>query len=183
MASQHNDTELISRAKSEDPQALATIYERYSPAIYRYIYYRVGDAELAEDLRAEVFLRMLEGMHRYEDRGWPISAWLYRIAHDRTIDTLRRRSRRPQLPLEAWSETCEGPERLVDIRLDREELRRKIDELTESQRQVILLRFMGDLSVQEVATRMGRTEGAVKALQHRGLQNLARLLQANRSAS
>lgn len=172
-----NESELIMRAKSADPGALAAIYERYSSAIYRYIYYRVGDAELAEDLRAEVFLRMLEGIGRYEDRGWPISAWLYRIARDRTIDSLRRRYKRPQLPLEEWSDTCDGPESIVDVQLDYEELRHHIDFLTETQRQVILLRFMGELSVQEVARQLGRTEGAVKALQHRGLQSLARLLQ------
>lgn len=172
-----SDIDLINRAKAADPLALATIYERYSPAIYRYIYYRVGDVELAEDLRAEVFLRMLEGMERYEDRGWPISAWLYRIARDRTIDSLRRRKKRPQLPLEAWSETCDGPDSTIDVLFDYEDLHRTLKQLTEQQRQVILLRFMENLSVQEVARRMGRTEGAVKALQYRGLQMLAKLLQ------
>lgn len=182
MKHSYNDAELIKRAKSADPHALELIYERYSSAIYRYIFFRVRDAELAEDLRAEVFLRMLEGINRYEDRGWPISAWLYRIAHDRTIDTLRRRYKRPQLPLEEWSDTCDGPDSTVDAKLDQEELRQTIDQLTESQRQVILMRFMGELSVQEVAQRLGRTEGAIKALQHRGLQNLARMLQHSRGA-
>ncbi len=178
-----SDSELINRAKSADPIALSTIYERYSPAIYRYIFYRVGDAELAEDLRAEVFLRMLEGMDRYEDRGWPISAWLYRIARDRTIDTLRRRHKRLHLSLEEWSDTCDGPDSAIDVQLDYEELHQTIDQLSENQRQVILLRFMAELSVQEVARRLGRTEGAVKALQHRGLQNLARLLQEGSPAA
>jgi RNA polymerase sigma-70 factor (ECF subfamily) len=171
------DADLVVRAKAADQQALTTIYERYSPAIYRYIYYRVGDAEVAEDIRADVFLRMLEGMGRYEDRGWPLSAWLYRIAHDRTIDTLRRRRTRPQLPLETWSGTTDGPESAVDVQLDREELYRTIDQLTEDQRDVIRMRFLQEMSVQEVATAMGRTEGAVKALQHRGIQALARQLQ------
>ena len=171
------DADLVVRAKAADQQALTTIYERYSPAIYRYIYYRVGDAEMAEDIRADVFLRMLEGMGRYEDRGWPLSAWLYRIAHDRTIDTLRRRRTRPQLPLETWSGTTDGPESAVDVQLDREELYRTIDQLTEDQRDVIRMRFLQEMSVQEVANAMGRTEGAVKALQHRGIQALARQLQ------
>lgn len=171
------DSELVVRAKAFDHQALTTIYERYSPAIYRYIYYRVGDAELAEDLRAEVFLRMLEGMDRYEDRGWPLSAWLYRIAHDRTIDTLRRRRTRAQLPLESWSGTSDGPESTVDVQLDCEELHNTIGRLTDDQRKVIQMRFMQEMSVQEVANVLGRTEGAVKALQHRGLQALARHLQ------
>src|SRR5258708_34060812 len=107
MAHNINDNELVIRAKAGDHTAFAQIYERYAPAIYRYIYFRVGEAELAEDLQAEVFLRMLEGLHRYEDRGWPISAWLYRIARDRTIDIIRRRRNRQHVPVEAvggrWS--------------------------------------------------------------------------------
>jgi RNA polymerase sigma-70 factor, ECF subfamily len=173
-----NDSELVIRAKAGDQGAFTAIYERYSAAIYRYIYFRVGEAELAEDLQAEVFLRMLEGMERYEDRGWPISAWLYRIAHDRTVDTMRRRRNRQHVPLEAWSGTCDGPDSTVDVRLDHEELNRVLDDLTDEQRQVIRLRFMADMSVQEVAQTLGRTEGSVKALQHRGIQSLARRLSA-----
>lgn len=171
-----NDSELVNRAKSGDHSAVTLIYERYSAAIYRYIYFRVGEAELAEDLQAEVFLRMLEGIHRYEERGWPISAWLYRIAHDRTVDTIRRRRHRKQVPLESWGGSCDGPENAVSAQLDYEELNRTLSDLTDDQRQVILMRFMADMSVQEVARRLGRTEGAVKALQHRGLQSLARRL-------
>jgi RNA polymerase sigma-70 factor (ECF subfamily) len=172
------DSELVLRAKAGDPGAFTAIYERYSAAIYRYIYFRVGEAELAEDLQAEVFLRMLEGIQRYEDRGWPISAWLYRIAHDRTIDTLRRRHKRQQVPLEEWTGTCDGPDSDVEVRLDHEELKRMLEELTDDQRQVIYLRFMADMSVQEVAKKLGRTEGSVKALQHRGIQSLARRFSA-----
>jgi len=170
------ETELVNRAKSGDPGAVTQIYERYSAAIYRYIYFRVGEAELAEDLQAEVFLRMLEGIHRYEERGWPISAWLYRIAHDRTVDTIRRRRTRKHVPLDTWGGSCDGPENAVSAQLDYEELNRTLSDLTTDQRQVILLRFMADMSVQEVAHMIGRTEGAVKALQHRGLQSLARRL-------
>ena len=74
----------------KDDAAFTQLYERYAPAIYRYLYARVQDATLAEDLRAEVFARMVEGLPRYQDRGWPISAWLYRIAHDRSVDCYRR---------------------------------------------------------------------------------------------
>jgi RNA polymerase sigma-70 factor (ECF subfamily) len=169
-----NDTELVYRAKAGDHGAVTQIYERYAPAIYRYIYFRVGEAELAEDLQADVFLRMLEGIHRYEDRGWPISAWLYRIAHDRTVDTIRRRRTRQHVPLEAWGGVYDGLEAAVEAKLDHEEIGRMMNDLTPDQRQVILLRFMADMSIQEVASRMGRTEGSVKALQHRGLQSLAR---------
>jgi RNA polymerase sigma-70 factor (ECF subfamily) len=177
-----NESELVARAKAGDHAAFTQIYERYAPAIYRYIYFRLGEAELAEDLQAEVFLRMFEGLHRYEDRGWPISAWLYRIAHDRTIDTIRRRRNRQQMPLEDWGGMCDGPEGSVSAKLEFEEINRSINDLTEDQRQVIQMRFLGDMSIQEVARKLGRTEGSVKALQHRGIQSLARRLQPMVSA-
>src|SRR5215213_2598634 len=161
MSQNVNDSELVVRAKAGDHAAFTQIYERYAPAIYRYIYFRVGEAELAEDLQAEVFLRMLEGIHRYEERGWPISAWLYRIAHDRTVDTMRRRRTRKHVPLDKWGGSCDGTENVVSAHLDYEELNLTLVVLTSYQRQVILLRFMADMSVQEVAQTIGRTEGAV----------------------
>lgn len=170
------DSELIKRAQNGDQAAFAQIYHRYAQPLYRYIYFRVGDADLAEDLRAEVFLRVFESLDRYEDRGWPLSAWLYRIARDRTVDVIRRSRLRQTVSLESWSGACEGPDHEVVTRLDCEELRRHLCDLTDDQRQVIYLRFMADLSIQEVAQRLGRSEGAVKALQHRGLQSLARRL-------
>lgn len=179
MLSNVSDAELVLRAKEGDQGAFTQIYERYASGIYRYIYCRVGEVELAKDLQADVFLRMLEGMHGYEERGRPISAWLYRIAHDRTVDWMRRRHMRYQVPLEYWQGSCEGPEQVIDLQVDQEELRRMLDDLTNAQRQVILLRFMSDLSVQEVAERLGRSEGAVKALQYRGIQSLARLLETS----
>lgn len=172
------DAELIVRAKAGDHSAVTQIYERYAPAIYRYIYFRVREVDLAEDIQADVFLRMLEGIQRYEERGWPISAWLYRIAHDRTVDMLRRRHKHHHVPYETWEGSCDGPELEIDAQLEHEELRETLDDLTNEQRQVILMRFMADMSVQEVAACLGRTEGSVKALQHRGLQSLARRLES-----
>jgi RNA polymerase sigma-70 factor, ECF subfamily len=172
-----SDIDLIMQVRAGDQAAFAQLYERYAAAIYRYIYYRVGEVELAEDLRSEVFMRMFEDLDRYEDRGWPLSAWLYRIAHDRTIDTVRRRKSRTHVPLEDWEGVSEGPEAVLASKLDREEILQLLEKLTDEQRQVIRLRFMADLSIQEVAERIGRSEGAVKALQHRGIQSLARMME------
>jgi RNA polymerase sigma-70 factor (ECF subfamily) len=169
--------DLIRRAQQSDPQALSAIYERYAPDIYRYIYYRVQDVELARDLQSDVFLRMLEGIERYEDRGWSISAWLYRIAHDRTIDTLRRRERVQLIPLDAWVETGDGQDDNLDLSALRAALRRAISQLNPSQAQVLRLRYVYDLSIEETARQMGRSQGSIKSLQHRAQQNLARLMQ------
>jgi RNA polymerase sigma-70 factor (ECF subfamily) len=164
------------RANFSDPEALGRIYEQYAHAIYRYIYYRVRDTQLAEDLTADVFLRMIESIDRYEDRGWPISAWLYRIAHDRVIDTLRRKRRRLQIPLEDWWESYDGPDIAAFLQSEYQRLHSCFFRLTHSQREVIWLRFVDERSLQEVAYRLGISEGAVKALQYRGLRALARML-------
>jgi RNA polymerase sigma-70 factor (ECF subfamily) len=148
----------------------------YAPKIYRYIYYRVGDAELARDLQSDVFLRMLEGIERYEDRGWSISAWLYRIAHDRTIDTLRRHERTRTIPLDAWVEDGEDQQDMLEMSAERAALPRAMRQLSPSQIQVLRLRYGYDLSIQETARQMGRSQGSIKSLQHRAQQNLARLM-------
>jgi RNA polymerase sigma-70 factor (ECF subfamily) len=176
MSEPATNDDLIRRAKAADHQALSTIYERYAPGIYRYIYYRVGDSEVARDLQSDVFLRMLEGIGRYEDRGWSISAWLYRIAHDRTIDTLRRRDRVRNIPLEAWAQACDGPDDGVELGVEQAALRRAILRLSPCQRQVIRLRYLYELPIQETANQMGRTPGSIKSLQHRALQSLSRLV-------
>ncbi|MDQ2995684.1 MAG: RNA polymerase sigma factor [Chloroflexota bacterium] len=169
---------LIVRAKTRDPEALTEIYQRYHAGIYRSIYQRVQDVELAEDIAAEVFVRMLEGIHRFEDRGWPISAWLYRIAHDRSIDMLRRQSKRVTIPIEPWHSVADGPEATVIRVMEHDELRRLLGGLTSDQRRVVELRFWGELDIQTTAARLGRTEGAIKALQHRAVGALKGLIAA-----
>lgn len=172
-----SDQELIERAKAYDETALQAIYEHYSLGIFRYIYYRIGDYEMAEDLRAEVFVKMLEGLGSFSYQGWSISAWLYRIAHDRVVDHLRRMKRRQQEPLDdQYIDPSAGPDTLSLARLDHAALQEAIGKLTDEQAEVIILRFIQDLSLREVAQITGRTEGAIKALQHRALQALGRLL-------
>jgi RNA polymerase sigma-70 factor (ECF subfamily) len=167
--------ELIRRAQSADHHAITAIYERYAPGIFRYVYYRLGDAELARDVQSDVFLRMLEGLDGYEDRGWPIGAWLYRIAHARTIDAIRRRGRQPQVPLEPWSLLTGGPDEDLELSADRAALRRGMARLNESQRRVLTLRFLYGLTLEETARQMGRTVGSVKSLQHRAAERLGQL--------
>lgn len=172
--------DLIDRARQLDQQALSAIYERYASDIYRYIYYKVHDSELARDLQADVFLRMLEGIARYEDRGWSISAWLYKIAHDRTIDSLRRRERLHTISLDTWVEQPEDGVSDIDLSAQRAWLERSLNQLNPSQAQVLRLRYIYDLSIQETARQMGRSEGSIKSLQYRAQQNLARILIAER---
>ena len=167
--------DLVRRAQAADPLALSAIYERYAPGIYRYVLYRVGDTELARDVQSDVFVRMLESIGSYEDRGWPISAWLYRIAHARTVDALRRMGRQPQTPLEPWDLLSEGPEEDVDLHVERAAVRRAMARLTEAHRRVLTLRFLYSLSLEETSRQMGRSVGSVKSLQHRATERLREL--------
>lgn len=170
--------ELVRRAKAADPEAIAMIYERYAPGIYRYIYYRVGDPEQARDIQSDVFVKMLEGIGLYEDRGWPISAWLYRIAHARTVDAMRRGGRHQQVPLEPWNLLADGPDEGVEQSADCAAVRRAFARLGDSHRQVLTLRFVYSLSLEESARQLGRSVGSVKSLQHRATERLSRLTRA-----
>jgi RNA polymerase sigma-70 factor (ECF subfamily) len=165
---------LRKRAAALDEEALAQIYDRYATKIHSYIYHRTGDTAAAEDLTGDVFVRMLEAIQ--SERAWTTSlqGWLYRIAHNLVVDHFRRQSKRdgPELDerwmaAEDFSTTFEGL-------FSSNQLRTAMRFLTEEQRQVVVLKFAEGLSNSEVAEVMGKTEGAIKALQHRGLEAMRR---------
>ncbi len=169
---------LIERAKRFDRAALSELYGRYAQAIYRYIYYRVGDVEATEDLVSEVFLKVLEGIESFTYRGVPFSAWLYRIARARVADYFRQRDKRDHLPLDERLIGVEGsPHADLEGQLKRKELRSAIAQLTEDQQQVVILKFIEGLSNAEVAQVIDKTEGAVKSLQYRALASLQRIME------
>ncbi len=172
-----SDQEIIERAKAYDHAVLQHLYEAYSPALFRYIYYRIGDRETAEDIRADVFIKMLEGLASFNYQGWSIASWLYRIAHDRVVDHLRRQGRRKQETLvDSVVDPADGPDQQSLASLDHAELYAALQQLTDEQAEVIILRFLQDRSIRDVAQITGRSEGAIKALQHRALNALGRLL-------
>jgi RNA polymerase sigma-70 factor (ECF subfamily) len=169
---------LLKRAQTYDPDALAKLYDRYAPRMYAYIYRRVGDAALAEDLTSELFLRVLRAIQN--ERTWrdSFSAWLYRIAHNLVVDQYRRQSPAPILSLdEALLASDEGdPADVVEGDLARERLRRAIGRLTPEQQEALTLRFGEGLTARETARVMRKTTGAVEALQRRALAALRRML-------
>jgi RNA polymerase sigma-70 factor (ECF subfamily) len=170
---------LIARAKAGDTDAIGRLYERYAPQIRRYIAARLGDPAQAEDICGDVFVKVIESLERYEDRGWPFSAWLYRIAYARTIDVLRQARRRPSLPLdEALLSALEPPDEAVMARIAYHEITGVMESLTSDQQLVLRLRFGEDRSLAEIAESLGRSIGSIKALQHRGLTRLAQVLTA-----
>lgn len=172
-----DEATLVQRACRMDRTAISALYRRHVQAIYRYIYYRVGDVSTAEDLTAEVFLRAIDGLPDYEPRGVPFVAWLYRIAQARIADHFRRERRVGTVALgEDLPSAEDSPLVKVELSFYHEELRTAISELTLDQQQVIILKFVEGLSNVEVAQMLGKTEGAVKSLQHRALAALQRLM-------
>jgi len=168
---------LLERARLYDEQAIGELYDQYAARVYSYIYRRVQDAQLAEDLTSDVFIRVLEAIQ--SERFWHTSfrAWLYRIAHNLVVDYWRRQPAAAQLPLEddvLGSETaCFF---LGGAIVEQEELQRAVLRLTPDQQQVLSLRFGEQLKAQEVAEIMGKNVNAVESLQHRALETLRRLL-------
>ena len=167
---------LRERAVSLEPEALAEIYDVFSGKLYSYVYHRTGDPSLAEDLTGDVFVRMLEAIQ--EDRTWTTSlqGWLYRIAHNLVVDYFRRQTKRdgPELD-ERWM-AADNPTTSFEGLFNSNQLGTAMRFLTEEQQQVIVLKFGEGLSNTEVAEVLGKTEGAIKALQHRGLAALRRVV-------
>ena len=177
---QESDTlALIERAMRYDHQALSGFCELYYRDVYGYIYYRVSNVQDAEDLTDDVFLKMVEGIRSCRAREEKsFLAWLFRIANNSVVDHHRRQAVRDHLPLdEEHLPTHSGPEAPVETKLTQERLQQAIPKLTGDQQQVIILRFIEGLSNAETAQILGKSEGAIKALQHRGLASLRRILE------
>ena len=178
--SEHDEAELIGRAKAGDDDAFAEIYDRCYPPIYRHILYRVPTTETAEDLACEVFVRMVESIDDFTYRGRPLLAWLYTIAGNLISSHYRRADKTVGVPLEeslaGRAADVPDPEEAASLSVDEERLTAAMRELTDDQRQVITLKFFEGLDNVTVAQVLGKSYGAVKALQHRGLEALRRVL-------
>ncbi len=162
-----NEESLVRRAQQRDEQAFAQLYEEYFDRIYRYVTLRIGDRMEAEDITQQVFLNAIKAISSFKWRGIPFSAWLFRIAHNQVVDYLRRKAKRATAPLdESLVAGDYDPQQIAELRLDIERLAAATGKLTPAQQEVISLRFAGELSVAQVAKIMGKSEGAVKALQH-----------------
>ena len=172
--------DIVRRAQDGEQAAFARLYELYYDQILRYVSFKCGNRQEAEDLTGEVFLKMLESIDKFRFRGFPFTSWLYRIAHNVVVDNFRRKGRRPTVSLDAAIGTVGASdnnlERAAQISLTMREVVGAMGSLTDLQREVITLRFAAGLSIAETATAVGRKENAVKALQHAGIQKLRRAL-------
>ncbi|MPZ99410.1 MAG: sigma-70 family RNA polymerase sigma factor [Dehalococcoidia bacterium] len=164
---------LVDRSKAGDADAFGALYDRFQPEIVRYLAHRVGDVHAAEDLAQQVFLKAWQAIPRYEHRGVPFRAWLYRMAHNQMVDYFR--SRRPTTGLDGVDvpEDGEAEERVL-IREVHERLEQALLHLSEDHRRVLVLRFLMEKSAREIGEIMGRKEVTVRGLQMRALQALRR---------
>ena len=169
--------ELVQRAQALDEVALASLYSTYYPKIYNYAFLQLGDIHAAEDLASDVMLKLLESIKKYQFKGTPFSAWVFRIARNRLIDLHRRRKRHGEVNLtEPLAAMQIGPQTLAERALDRGQLQLALRYLTDEQRQVIVLKFIEGFDNASVARVLGRSEGAIKSLQHRALRSLRRVM-------
>lgn len=171
---------LVRGAQAGDAASFAALYEHFFAQVHRYLSFKTGNPGEAEDLTAEVFVKMLESIHTFKWKGYPFSSWLFRIAHNLMVDYFRARDRRRHVPLDDVADGIEGSPVDVDSRLDLQltmaEVRDAMEGLTDLQSEVISLRFAAGLSVAETARAVGKNDNAVKALQHAGLKRLRCIL-------
>jgi RNA polymerase sigma-70 factor (ECF subfamily) len=170
--SELKDEDILALASQGDKDAFGMLYERYLDRIFNYVYYRTGNLHDAEDLTARVFQRAMNHIHSYTDRGVPFSAWLYRIAHNLVANWHRDRSRKQEIPindLPVLPSRGDHPETRLMHSQDQDSLLRLIRRLPPDRQQLLILKFVEDMSNAEIGQIMGRSEGAVKSLYHRTL--------------
>jgi RNA polymerase sigma-70 factor (ECF subfamily) len=175
--SMNSDNGLIEQLHRLDEGALAEIYDRFSPELFRYAWRLLGEADLAEECVAETFSRFLQALARQNGPVQSVRAYLYRVAHNWITDHYRRGAQ-SLLPLddELSGDFAADPCLEVAHKLEQDEVRRALAILTAEQRQVIVLRYLEDWRLEEISDALGKPVGAIKALQHRGLCALRRLL-------
>jgi RNA polymerase sigma-70 factor, ECF subfamily len=172
------DERLLVEAARKDPARFSELYEIHFHRVYLFVIRRVGDRDLAEDLTSDVFHKALANLKRFEWRGTPFGAWLLRIAANAVTDRGKRSGRElnfadpPEMAMIPELEQVEDGARLF----------RLVDELPQDQAQVIRMRFAEQSSIREIAAKLARSEGAVKQLQLRGLENLRKGIQSGQSA-
>jgi RNA polymerase sigma-70 factor (ECF subfamily) len=173
-----DEARLVKHAKSGDSEAFGVLYDGYFERIYRYVYFRVAEAQTAEDLASQVFLKAWENLGRYKPSGAPFLAWLYTIARNAVIDHYRTRKETVALE-DALGLSSDGlaPDEQAELHFETEAIRKAMQTLTQDQQQVLVLKFISGMSTDEIAHQLGKRSGAVRALQMRALQALSKIME------
>ena len=164
-------------ARRYNQAKLASQYEDDYAKIARYVYVHIGNRAEAEDLAGEVFLKALESLKSYEDRGIPMQAWLFRIAHNLVVDHLRKAAKRKTVPIDTVQvESNENPVTAAEKNIELERVTRAMEQLTREQREVLGLRFFGGLTSKEAGNILNKSDGAVREMQRAAVEKLRKLL-------
>ncbi len=156
---------------------LARLYEEYYDKIARYVYTHIGDRSEAEDIAGEVFLKALESLKSYTERGIPMQAWLFRIAHNLMVDYLRKAEKRKTVSIDTVEIASDiDPVTSVEKSMELEQLTKAMEQLTWEQGEVLRLRFFGELTSKETGSILKKSDGAVREMQRSALEKLRNLL-------
>lgn len=172
------EREVIAQAQTGNPDAFGKLYDHYLPNIYRYVFAKINHREETEDITHEVFLSAWKNIQRYAYSGFPFSSWLYRIARNRVIDHYRLQRQDTSIELvdpDALRLTS-TTEQLLDTALAWNHVRTALQRLNDQEQEVLILRFVNDLSPKEIATVLDKSEGAIRVIQHRAIATLKRLI-------
>jgi RNA polymerase sigma-70 factor, ECF subfamily len=171
-----DERQLIEQAKSGNAEAFAQLYDASMTRVYRYVFFRVSDQQTAEDLTSQVFLKAWEKLDSYRPKG-PFLSWLYAIARNTVIDHYRTQKQTVSLedagPLVADNDRLED---VMEFHFEMKSVQAAMQQLTDEQQEVLILRFIAEFDTDEIARRMDKSQGAVRALQMRALQALARVI-------
>ncbi|WP_323793146.1 sigma-70 family RNA polymerase sigma factor [Nocardioides sp.] len=170
---------LVELARGGDSEAFGLLYDHYHVSVYRFLFYRTRSAPLAEDLTSETFFRALRNMKSFRWQGKDFGAWLMTIARNLATDHFKAGRTRLEMTTEDMGDhddSTEGPESVVLAGLTNELLLQALTELPDEQRDCLVMRFLQGMSIAETAAVLGRSDGAVKQLQLRGVRNLAKLM-------
>ena len=170
---------LVELARQGDKEAFGLLYDHYQASVYRFLYYRTRSQTLAEDLTSETFFRALRSMNNFRWQGKDFGAWLMTIARNLTTDHFKAGRTRLEMTTEDMTphdDATDGPEEEVLAGLTNEVLLTALTELPAEQRDCLVMRFLQGMSIAETAAVLGRSDGAVKQLQLRGVRNLAKLM-------
>ena len=172
------EVKLVESAVGGKASAFGLLYDHYQPKIYRFVLLKVGRREDAEDLTHQVFLNAWQNISSYKDLGFPFSSWLYRIARNQVID--RYRTKKPEISLEAidieyFADLGPGDKKLED-KIQLELVMGALKKLKQDYQDILIMRFVEDLSVKETAATVEKSEGAVKLMQHRAIKELKKIL-------
>ena len=163
--------------RSVNEARLISLYDEYYTKIAHYAFVRIGDRTEAEDLAGEVFLKALESLKSYEERGIPMQAWLFRIAHNLVVDHLRKAAKRKTVSIDTVQIEAEAdPAILADKNIELEKVAGAMEQLTPEQREVLRLRFFGGLTSKEAGSILNKSDGAVREMQRAAVEKLRRLL-------